>query len=295
MNEPLRLMAVLAHPDDESLGMGGILAKYAGEGVETYLITATRGERGWFGLAEDYPGPAALGRIREAELRAAAKILGLREVSFLDYQDGDLDQANPAEVIGQIATHLRRVRPHVVVTFDPYGLYGHPDHIAISQFTAAAIVAAADPGYPFASGSPHRVAKLYYRIFNEAEGAAYQAAFGDLVMPVDGVERRLTAWPAWAITTRINTAAFWPQVWGAVACHRSQLPGYEVLKELPEEHQRHLWGTQTYYRAFSLVNGGREVETDLFAGLETLAVPYALELAGFPAGIRRSKMALTNR
>lgn len=99
MTTPLKLMCVLAHPDDESLGMGGTLAKYAAEGVETYLVTATRGERGWFGEEKDYPGPEALGKMREAELLNAAKELGIREVNFLDYMDGDLDQANASEAI----------------------------------------------------------------------------------------------------------------------------------------------------------------------------------------------------
>src|SRR5687767_14447876 len=99
MREPLRLLAILAHPDDESLGTGGTLARYAAEGVETYLITATRGQHGWNGAREDYPGPEGLGKLREAELLAAARILGLREVCFLDYMDGSLNQANPADII----------------------------------------------------------------------------------------------------------------------------------------------------------------------------------------------------
>src|SRR5512142_497609 len=160
MTEPLRLMCLFAHPDDETLSAGGILAKYAAEGVETYVICATRGERGWGGKSkETYPGPAALGKIREAELRAAAGVLGVREVIFLDYIDGDLDKASPGEAIARIAAHLRRVRPQVVVTADPQGWYGHPDHIAMTQFTLGALVqaAAGAPGQP-----PHQVSKLYY-------------------------------------------------------------------------------------------------------------------------------------
>lgn len=267
MSKPLRLMCILAHPDDESLGTGGILAKYAAEGVETYLVTATRGEFGWFGEAADYPGPAALGRFREAELHAAAEVLGLREVAFLDYCDGALDQADPAEAIAKIVAHLRRVRPHVVVTFDPNGAYGHPDHIAICQFTAAAVVAAADPHYADTYAEPHRVSKLYYMVETQENLAAYEAAFGELTMHIDGQERRATGWESWAITTRIDTSAYWQQVWQAISCHRSQLPGYRVLKELPAEHHRNLWGSQAYYRAFSLVNGGRKMERDLFEGL----------------------------
>jgi LmbE family N-acetylglucosaminyl deacetylase len=268
MSHELRLMCILAHPDDESLGTGGILARYAAEGVATFLVTATRGERGWLGNATADPGSHALGRMREAELRAAAQVLGLREVVVLNYQDGELDRANPAEAIGQLVAHVRRVRPDVVVTFDPSGLYGHPDHIAISQFAMAAIVASADPSYARPPALPaHRVAKLYYLAPGRNLLAAYQEAFGDLAMLVDGTERRAAGWDIWAITTRVDTTTYWQQVWQAVSCHRTQLPTYQMLRSLPDEHHHHLWGTQTFYRAFSLVNGGRTIERDLFEGL----------------------------
>ncbi len=268
MMEPLRLLCVLAHPDDESLGVGGTLAKYAAEGVETYLITATRGERGWWGDEQEYPGLEALGRIREQELLAAAQVLRLREVHFLGYIDGELDQANPTEAIAKIVGHLRRLKPHVVITFDPFGGYGHPDHIAISQFTTAAVVAAADPDYIYTDEfAPHRVAKLYYMAFTHDVHTMYRSIFGDLVMHVDGTERRAVGWPEWAITTRIDTKAHWRRAWQAITCHKSQLPGYAALENLPEEQHKGLWGCQTYYRAYSTVNGGRQIEDDLFAGL----------------------------
>ncbi len=267
MTERLKLICILAHPDDESLGTGGILARYAAEGVETYLVTATRGEQGWFGEPDNYPGPEALAEIREAELHDAAAVLGLQEVSFLDYRDGRLDQAEPAEIIAKLVAQLRRLRPQVVVTFDPYGAYGHPDHIAISQFTTAAVVAAAGPPHSQLRGRPHQVSKLYYMAYTPAALAAYQSAFGELVMEIDGEERRATGWAPWAVTTRIDTEAYWEQVWEAVTCHRTQLPGYESLRQLPEEQQQALWGVEAYYRVFSLANGGRQVEPDLFAGL----------------------------
>lgn len=275
MTTPLKLMCVLAHPDDESLGVGGILAKYAAEGVETYLVTATRGEHGWNGSEADFPGPTALGEIREAELRAAAAILGLREVVFLDYMDGQVDQAEPQEAIGKIASHIRRVRPDVVVTFDPHGAYGHPDHIAISQLTTAAIVLAADAGGEAPGGeapggeTPHRVAKFYYMVTTKTGIKEYQKVFGDLVMIIDGVERRDAAWEDWAITSQVDTAAYWQQVCEAVGCHQSQLSAYDALRQLPAERQIELWGEGHFYRVYSLVNGGRKVEADLFEGLRS--------------------------
>lgn len=268
MKQPLKLMCILAHPDDESMGTGGILARYAGEGVATYLVTATRGQRGWFGPEADYPGPEALGRIREAELCAAVNVLGLQDIAILNYMDGELDQAPPAQIIGKLVKIIRQKRPHVVVTFDPNGSYGHPDHIAISQFTAAAIVAAASPVYPAArEWAPHQVAKLYYLVETYENMRVYEEAFGELIMEVDGQPRSTVGWEPWAITTRVNTTAYRKQVWQAIACHRSQLPSFESLAQLDNRFHQKLWQNQAFYRVFSLVNGGRQVEDDLFAGL----------------------------
>jgi LmbE family N-acetylglucosaminyl deacetylase len=261
----LRLMCVLAHPDDESLGTGGALAKSAAEGVATYLLTATRGERGRFGDNVNPPGPDVVGRTREVELLAAARELGLREVRLLGYPDGGLDRVDPVEAIERIAGHMRRVKPHVVITFGPEGAYGHPDHIAISQLTTAAIVCAADPA--FGSESPHRVSKLYYIAWSPQKWSAYQAALRKLVVVVNGQERQAVPWPDWAITTVIDTSEVWPAVWRAVSCHETQMSIYQKLAELPEEHQRALWGTQEFYRVFSSVNGGSARESDLFEGL----------------------------
>jgi LmbE family N-acetylglucosaminyl deacetylase len=258
----------MAHPDDESLGLGGIMVRYAAEGIETYLVTATRGERGWPGPPETNPGLQKLGEIRTAELQKAAAVLKIKEVNFLDYLDGDLDHADPEEATRKIVGHLRRIRPQVVATFDPFGAYGHPDHIAISQLTMGAIVAAASPDYLDNAGQPpHQVQKLYYMASTAADGAVYESAFGKLIMNIDGQDRGVVGWPEWALTTDIDTAACWPTVWEAVQCHRSQLATYQLLAELTAEQHQQLWGMSTFYRAFSLVNGGREKENDLFAGL----------------------------
>src|SRR3954463_952745 len=265
----LRLMCVLAHPDDESLGTGGALAKSAAEGVGTYLVTATRGERGRYGDSPESPGPAIVGKAREGELRAAATELGLREVSFLDYEDGALAQADAAEAQAKIAGHLRRVRPHVVITFGPDGAYGHPDHIAISQLTTAAIACAADASFGGGRvpGEPHRVAKLYFIAWGATKWAAYEAALKKLAITVDGVERQVVPAPDWQLTTIIDSLAVWRTVWRAVSCHRTQMAIYDQFKALPERQQAALWGTQEFYRVFSSVNGGRRTERDLFEGL----------------------------
>lgn len=268
MAAPLKLMCVLAHPDDETLGNGGLIAKYAAEGVEVYLITATRGERGWNGDPKDDPGLETLGRLRETELRDAARVLGVREVILLDYIDGDLDQADPAEAIGKIVVQLRRVRPQVVTTFDPFGAYGHPDHIAISQFTQAAVVCAADTAYvdPLHQ-APHRVSKLYWQADSVNFVKAYEPIIGPIVMPVDGEERRAVPFPEWSITTRIDAEKYWRVVSDAAYRHVSQMNGFPRADQIPEEMHKILWGHPTLYRAYSLVNGGRAIEQDVFEGL----------------------------
>lgn len=273
MNKGLKLLAVLAHPDDESLGFGGTLAKYAAEGIETYLVTATRGERGRFGSLGKTGDPVEVGRVREMELCAAGAVLGLREVAVLGYPDAAVDKVESAIAIRDIVSYIRRIRPDVVVTFGPEGAYGHLDHIAISQFTTAAIVCAADCGYRIDNGSqkdsfpPHRVAKLHYLAWRSNKWEAYQAAFKKLTSIVDGVQRQAIPWPDWAVTTEIDTSASWPTVWKAVSCHQTQMSIYERLEDLTEEQQNALWGSQEFYRVFSSVNGGRKLETDLFEGL----------------------------
>jgi LmbE family N-acetylglucosaminyl deacetylase len=258
---PLRLMAVLAHPDDESLGIGGTLAKYASEGVDVFLLTATRGDRGRyrdyrFGDAQ-HPGAPALASIRERELRAAASALGVRDVALLDYHDQELDRVHPREAVPAIVEHLRRVQPDVIITFGPDGAYGHPDHIAISQLTTAAVVAAADPA----------ISKLYYIAWPASTWAAYQSAFKKLTSMVDGVERQVVPWPDWEITTVIDTLPFCQTVWRAISCHESQMSVYTQLEHLSPQHREALWGVQSFYRVFSTVNGGRARETDLFEGI----------------------------
>jgi len=283
MFDALRLMVVTAHPDDETLGFGGVLARYANEGVETFLVTATRGERGrYFGHAVDspeHPGCDALAELREREVRVAASMLGIRHTSLLRYEDGSLDRVDFNDVVCRIAWRIRQARPHVVMTFAPDGAYGHPDHIAVSQLTTAAIVAAADSAYGADRlkklGPPHTVSKLFFLAWNEAAWATYQQKFKKLVVTVDGVERRATPWPDWALTTVIDTRPFVSAVWRAVSCHESQVGAYAALKTLTPAERDTLWGSYSFYRAFSLVNGGRARESDLFAGIERPAYVHA--------------------
>lgn len=266
----LKLLAVFAHPDDESMGMGGTLAKYAAEGVETYLVCASRGERGWFGPKEQNPGPERLAQIRTRELENAVKTLGMTGHYFLDYIDGDVDKANHDEAIGKIVTQIRRIQPQVIVTFPPDGNYGHPDHIAVGQFTCAAIVCAADASYGDPENLPaHCVSKLYYMVDGENYISLLAPFMTDMEFPViDHRMRGEIAWKEWMITTRISMADHCQAALRAIRCHESQLPSLGILADMHDDAAIAVLAMQgTFYRAFSLVNGGRKLEIDLFEGV----------------------------
>jgi LmbE family N-acetylglucosaminyl deacetylase len=263
-----RLLCILAHPDDESLAMGGVLARYAAEGVETYLVTATSGERGWQGAPEEHPGAQQLARIREAELRAAAEILGIRGLSLLRYPDGGLAAADPGALSARIARAVRQIRPQVVVTFGPDGATGHPDHIAIGQLTTGALLQAADPAYHTGAGEEaHQVAKLYYLAPTRATLDVYDRIFGDSVTTVDGLRRAVPGWPEWSVSAGVASGPYAQQVWRAICCHRSQFPLLAPLTEMPPAAFEALAGTTTFYRVYSLLDAALHHEIDLFAGL----------------------------
>ncbi len=269
MPEPLKLLAVFAHPDDESMGMGGTLAKYSAEGVETYYLCASRGERGWFGPHEQNPGLGALGQIRTRELENAVKELGMTGLYFLDYIDGEVDRADHTEVVGKIVSYIRHIKPQVVVTFPPDGNYGHPDHIAVGQFTSAAILCAADSSYAdLQKLLTHRISKLYYMVDSENFINLIAPFMSDLTFRVDEQLRGEVAWKEWMITTRVDMAAYCSSAWRAIQCHQSQLPSLGALAEMHEDAATAVLAMQgTFYRAFSLVNCGRKIETDIFEGL----------------------------
>ncbi len=169
------LLAVLAHPDDETFGTGGTLAYYARRAVDVYLICATRGEAGE--VDEEYlRGYRSIAERREHELRCAAGHLGLAGVYFLNYRDSGMpgapDNAHPLalaaqpveKVAAEVAHFIRRLQPQVVITFDPVGGYHHPDHIAIHKATNAAFQLVADPSFSDPEGlPPYQPARLYYQ------------------------------------------------------------------------------------------------------------------------------------
>ncbi len=171
-----RMLAVLAHPDDETFGIGGTLAHYAHTGVEVHLVCATRGEAGQ--APPDLNGFACIGDMRQEELQRAANILGLTAVHLLGYRDsgmaGSPENHHPQalavapldQVALQVARYIREIGPQVVITFDPIGGYRHPDHIAIHRATVEAFRVAGDSGVVIDNLQPYTPQKLYYSTFS---------------------------------------------------------------------------------------------------------------------------------
>jgi LmbE family N-acetylglucosaminyl deacetylase len=157
----MNLLFSFAHPDDESFSAAGTAMKFAAAGARIVLVTATRGQKGKCG---DPPvcAPEDIARTRERELREAARIIGFDALHLLDYEDQSLGSAPPAEIRATLVTILRRERPDVVFTFDPNGFNLHPDHVAISRFTADAVAAAADPRWHPESGAAHTITRLLW-------------------------------------------------------------------------------------------------------------------------------------
>ncbi|MEK6221570.1 MAG: PIG-L family deacetylase [Chloroflexota bacterium] len=177
MTENKKMLVVLAHPDDESFGMGGTIAYYTSQGVEVTLICATRGEVGTVD-PEFMDGYNSIGELREAELRCAGKILGLKDIILLDYRDsgmvGSEDNQHPQALAAQdiesvaekVIHYIRDIRPQVVVTFDPVGGYHHPDHIAIHKATVRAFEAAGKQDNLVNGQDSFQPERLYYMVFS---------------------------------------------------------------------------------------------------------------------------------
>jgi LmbE family N-acetylglucosaminyl deacetylase len=171
-----KILAVLAHPDDESFGLGGTLALYKQRGYETYYVCATRGEAGTVD-EEHLKGFKDTAEMRTDELMRAAKELGLKEVYFLGYRDSGMPgmEANQhpnaqinhpiEEVAGKVVKYIREIKPEIVITFDPIGGYKHPDHIHIHKATVLAFANADDENFHPESGAAFKPSALYFQVF----------------------------------------------------------------------------------------------------------------------------------
>jgi N-acetylglucosamine malate deacetylase 2 len=231
------ILLAFAHPDDESFGLAGTIAKYTKQGVPVDLICATRGEKG---TRRGVPEGVPTGVARETELRAAGKIMGLRDIYLLGYIDGELDKADSAGVTRKVTEIIERVQPEILITFGPDGVTGHPDHIAAGQAATAAFKELA------AAGRAPR--KLY---FVTLPAGAF---------PADEAEGLFTR-PDSEVTTEIDITAFLDLKIQAIAAHKSQEDGAGFIEMLKQRRDLPFVRREYYYLASGPVSCK---ETDLF-------------------------------
>ena len=282
MAEPtLTLMMVHAHPDDEAIGTGGILARYAAEGVRTVLVTCTRGEVGE--IADPAVAtPENLPEVRDAELRAACDLLRVTELHDLGYRDSGMMgtpenddprsfwRADLDEATGRLVTLIRRYRPQVLVTYDENGFYGHPDHIQANRVTVAAFHAAGDPTrYPDQGLPPWAPQKLYYTAvpLSRVREFAERLRQLDIEVPFedDPTEPEFGT-PDERIAATVDVRAYADVKREALAVHRSQVGVNSFFLLLPPPVWTEVMGTEYFERPICTVPAP-EHEDDLFAGL----------------------------
>ncbi|SDN90911.1 mycothiol conjugate amidase Mca [Actinacidiphila guanduensis] len=278
-----RLMAVHAHPDDESSKGAATLAHYASHGVEVTVVTCTGGERGEV-LNPQLDIPEVRSRLpalRRSEMAEAAAILGVghRFLGFTDsglpaegapLPEGCFAREEPSVAAERLVAVIRELRPHVVVTYDESGGYPHPDHVMTHRVAVEAFEAAGDSAaYPEA-GPPWQPLKLYYLVafsrmwFETLHRGMLAAGVPSAMGPV------LDEWPEWAPdlapTTRIPCADHFDTRDRAFRAHATQASPDNPFFAHPRELERRLWPTEDYVLARSRVTA-RLPETDLFAGI----------------------------
>jgi mycothiol S-conjugate amidase len=284
---PLRLMAVHAHPDDESSKGAATTARYVAEGHEVMVVTCTGGEAGSIlNPAMERPEVLAnLPAVRRGEMARAAEILGVQH-RWLGFVDSGLPEGDPKPPLPEgcfalqdldVATEplvalMREFRPHVVVTYDENGGYPHPDHIRCHEISVAAFDAAGDPDRFPGTGEAWQPLKLYYTHgFSKARLTAFHEA-----LTSRGLESPYAEWlekwadrpdPGLRVTTRVHCADWFGVRDQALLAHATQIDPTSRWFVVPQEIQREVWPTEDYELVRSLVDGP-ESEDDLFAGVE---------------------------
>jgi N-acetyl-1-D-myo-inositol-2-amino-2-deoxy-alpha-D-glucopyranoside deacetylase len=271
------LLAIFAHPDDEAFGTGGTLARYAAEGADVVLVCATRGEAGEI-ADENLATPESLGQVRENELRCAAGALGISEVIFLGYRDsgmaGTPENEDPRafvnapaeEVVAQLVGIIRRARPDVIVTFEPNGGYGHPDHIAAHHHTIAAFHAAADPARYPEQGEAWQASKLFYNTIPRSFFLTMRdqlEAMGEDTSAFARFEEAGAGWPDDQIHVTLDVAGEIEAKWTALNCHRTQFGPDNLFRRLPEKVTRQIMSREHFALAWPNPEPGLQL-ADLF-------------------------------
>ena len=268
----LTLLAVFAHPDDEAFGTGGTLTKYAAEGCDVYLVTATRGEAGQ--IAEpDLATSANLPFVREQELRCACQIYGIHPPRFLDYQDGQLPLVNQGQAVGRLVRVIRELRPQVLITFGADGIYGHYDHIAVYRWATIAAELAADPGcFPDQLEDvcqPHQVSKVYFRALTQTQVTDMADEEGKpAAVMMDGVPFYFASRRDDEITTVIDVSDYVEPKLRGIQCHATQVGRNSRFSDTPDEVMAEHWFRHEHFvLAQTTLEWPRELETDFFYGL----------------------------
>lgn len=274
------LLALYAHPDDEAFGMGGTLAHYAADGADVTLVCATRGEVGEIAEGVDAT-PETLGQVREAELRCAADTVGVRQLIFLDYRDsgmaGTPENADPRafvnapaeEVVPRLVGIIRRVRPQVVVTFEPNGGYGHPDHITIHRHTVAAFHAAADANLYPDQGPAWQAARLFYSAIPRSfflQMRDQLAALGEDTSDFARFEEAGAGWPDEKVNVTIDVTDSVNAKWSALECHRTQFGTGNLFRRLPDAALKRMMSHEYFALAWPEPEPGARFD-GLFAGM----------------------------
>ncbi len=236
------LLAVFAHPDDESLACGGLLAGCAEFGARVTLVCATRGERGPRGHVAPN-GTTPLRDVRALELAEAARILGVAEVILLDHADGYLPWVEASRLELEIRDVIARVRPDVVITFGADGLYWHPDHIAIHHRTTTAVASFGDeaPALYYVTMPRGAMRRVLNNVARDEDQPA-PAPFGITDPDAFGV---LAAPP----TLVVDVSAFAARKLAALQCHQSQLVTGGPVSSMTETDAVRLFGTEHFHRA----------------------------------------------
>jgi N-acetyl-1-D-myo-inositol-2-amino-2-deoxy-alpha-D-glucopyranoside deacetylase len=253
---PTQVLFVYAHPDDETFGVGGTMALLRRRNVPVALVCATRGEAG----AISDPSLATqevLGEVRESELRAAMTVLGVGEIRLLDYRDSGMEgtpenddprclmQAPVAHVAAQIAAIIRELRPAVVVTFGPDGVYGHPDHLAVHHAATRAVHLAAEPGD---GGAAWQTPRLYFQTSSRERMVARAAHRKGPFTHMSDERIAQLGTPRAEISFALDVSSVVDEKEAAMRAHRTQIGPSGPMSELPRDEVLQMLGREHYVR-----------------------------------------------
>jgi LmbE family N-acetylglucosaminyl deacetylase len=279
-----KLMAIFAHPDDEG-AIAGTLAHYARQGVDVTLVCATKGEAGEISDSS-LATPETLAEVRQKELETACELLGITHLQFLGWRDSGMEgtpenedpralvQADPNEVMGKLVGLMRQYKPDVVITFEPFGWYGHPDHQVVSRWATAAYEQVGDATAHPESGKVWQPQRLFHAVipFSKFRGmietavaAGYLDGEGfDMDIPEEQQLKTETA-----VTHLVDVYNMFDTKQAAMMAHRTQFGEDNMFRKIPKELMMTVSGNEHFIQVTPklLESLSKNRLTDLFAGL----------------------------